>query len=68
MDFAQIVLCAADSVAQLRRFDVYRTVDEAEELGCATAFVEWLSAQRPDLAVEAAECLAETPPAASRTL
>jgi len=57
--FLNLLTLAADSPAQLRRSDVYRVVRDAEDMGCASAFCDWLAALRPDLQTEITECFEE---------
>ncbi len=54
----QYIAIAADSVATLRRPDVYRVIEwaPADE---RQVLAKYISASRPDLADEAADCLAD---------
>jgi hypothetical protein len=58
MDFANFITIAANDATRLRKVDVFRLVDTCPNRH-QQEFVAWLSAQRPDLAEEARECLAE---------
>lgn len=54
----EFITIAADSVGQLRRCDVFRVLEwcPAER---RAELAGWLVAERPDLAGEVAECLAD---------
>lgn len=57
-DPALAVLIAADSLAQLRKIDVYRVLDYVPARN-RQAMAVWINEGRPDLAAEVAECLAD---------
>ncbi len=57
--FQNIIMCAADSAAELRACDVFRVVNEANEQGCMLEFVLPLVASRPDLRKEIEAAMTE---------
>ena len=52
-----MIRIAADTVQELRRCDVFRCLDWYADM--RQEFGEWIAANRPDLADEVADCLAE---------
>lgn len=59
--FTTLLAIAADSPEQLRRCDVYRVVEAAQDVGMA-GFAEWLGGLRPDLEDAIAEAVADLAP------
>lgn len=58
--YHNLITIAADTVAKLRKPDVFRVVENAYyAFKGAKVFSAWLAEQRPDLAQEVADCLAE---------
>lgn len=57
--YTTILHIAADTTEKLRRCDVYRVVEAAQEIGCLADFCFWLSSERPDLTCEIFECKAD---------
>lgn len=51
-----LIHIAADSVAQLRRCDVYRVLHESHYSGCFQRMIDYLQAKRPDLRDEVQDC------------
>jgi hypothetical protein len=52
-----ILKWSADTPQRLRRGDVFRVIDAANNAGCLAGFKEWLLARRPDLKEEVEECI-----------
>lgn len=59
--FATLLAIAADSPADLRRCDVYRVVEAAQDAGMA-GFADWLAGERPDLEDEILTAQADIAP------
>lgn len=59
--FTTLLAIAADSPEQLRRCDVYRVVEAAQDAGMA-GFPAWLEELRPDLVDEIAEATTDLAP------
>lgn len=57
--FRNIIALAADSYAQLRRSDVFRVMDAANNVDSLLGFAATLISQRPDLRSEVEECVEE---------
>ena len=57
--FYSIITLAADSYAELRRCDVYRVLDAANNVDSLLEFGATLIAQRPDLRGEVEACIEE---------
>ena len=57
--YKQLVSVAADSAKELRKCDVFRVVDTANNAGKMLGFCDWLRKKRPDLTDEILDCIGE---------
>ncbi len=55
--FRNIITLAADSYADLRRCDVFRVLDAANNVDSLLEFAATLVAERPELRAEVEECI-----------